>query len=182
VVKLNSLKEMNDSELIRSDASDKEIMSSTVPLLPVSGMRDYYHLLPNNPTLKTSASQANLREMVRVHYPSSEQPSREYSSVEEMMAIRIQRFWREYRTKKLVSMYISLLRETEEGRNYLMNEMEYYRAQDRQPFENDEDLLREQRNLDEMHKMQYVMDPRLQDRKNAVLQPPSVTSFLDPSR
>lgn len=42
------------------------------------------------------------------------------------MAIRIQRFWREYRTKKLVRMYITLLRESEEGRNYLMNEMEYY--------------------------------------------------------
>lgn len=104
---------MNDSSLIKSDASEKEILSSTVPLLPMSGMRDIYHPLPNNPTLKTSASQANLRELVRVQYPPNEQPSREYSSVEEMMAIRIQRFWREYRTKKLVKLYINLLHESE---------------------------------------------------------------------
>lgn len=82
VVKLNSLKEMNDSELIRSDVSDKEVLSSTVPLLPMTGMRDLHHLLPHNPTLKTSASQANLRDMVRVHYPGSEAHSREYSSIE----------------------------------------------------------------------------------------------------
>jgi hypothetical protein len=46
------------------------------------------------------------------------------------MAIKIQRFWREYKTRSLVKMYINLLRETEEGRNYIIDEMEYYQHQD----------------------------------------------------
>jgi hypothetical protein len=45
------------------------------------------------------------------------------------MAIKIQRFWREYRTKRLVKMYINHLQETEGGRNYIMNEMEDYQDQ-----------------------------------------------------
>ena len=58
------------------------------------------------------------------------------------MAIRIQRFWRERRTKKLVKMYIQLLRESEEGRNYLMNELEYIQGNGEQQeyYEEEEGL------------------------------------------
>lgn len=62
--------------------------------------------------LKTSASNANLRDMVRVKYPE-EAVIREYTSVEEHMATKIQRYWREYRTKKIVKQYIEILRESE---------------------------------------------------------------------
>lgn len=36
-----------------------------------------------------------------------------------MMATKIQRFWREYKTKQLVKMYIHILRENEEGHHYM---------------------------------------------------------------
>jgi hypothetical protein len=57
IVKLNSLKEMNDSELIRSEISDRDMGSIKTPFMSAH----INHTLTVNPTLKTSASNANLR-------------------------------------------------------------------------------------------------------------------------